>query len=121
MAKAPRRRTKKRSSAKRKYYGPQLSIRVTEEEKRALRSILPDAQKIRPYVNFSDLVRELLGLTYTGLITPEMRKKLRDLIERLGTGGREHNNLPPVEGPSEYKHKSDGEEDDDVFPIREVA
>lgn len=120
MARAPRRPSKRRP-AKRKYYGPQLSIRVTEDEKKALQAILPDAQKIRPYVNFSDLLRELLGLTYTGLITPEIRKKLRDLIERLGTGGREHNNLPPVEGPGEYKHRGKDEEDDDVFPIREVA
>ena len=103
---------------KQKRQGPKLSVRVTRDERDALREIVRDARKIRPYVNHSDVMRELLGLTYTGLITPEMRKKLRDLIERLGTGGREHD-LPQIEGPNEYK--ADPPEEDDEDDLKEVA
>jgi hypothetical protein len=55
---------------------PMLSFRVSFEEKARAKALAKSLKKRYPYLSLSDVYRELMGFTDTGLITPEMRRTL---------------------------------------------
>lgn len=67
-----------------------LSVRASEEEIGRVKKLAAELMRKHRYLKESDVIRELIGLEDTGLITNEMRKKLlgkpvddTDVIERL--------------------------------------
>jgi len=106
MPKSPRKPTRK-PIRRTDPQGPKLSIRITKEEKEAYLDFITDVKRRRPYVSGSDVIREHIGLTYTDLITDEMRQKLRNRIERIR--GRGEQSVPSVEDPSGYHNESDSD------------
>lgn len=77
-----------------------LAIRLTREEKVLLKMLVKEAQRQRPYISASDVYRELLGLTYTGMVTDEMRREFRMQIQRLGRpAGEQQQSEPEIELP----------------------
>lgn len=53
-----------------------ISVRASEEEIARVKALAAEVIKIYPYVKEADVLRELLGLIDTGIITKEMRAKL---------------------------------------------
>jgi len=53
-----------------------LSFRVSEEELARVKAVAAEVKKKNRYVQESDVLRELLGLENTGIITPKLRAKL---------------------------------------------
>lgn len=115
MTRKPRRPHRKPATRRPKAQGPKLSIRITKEEKEAYLDFIEEVKRRRPYVSGSDVIREHIGLTYTELITDEMRQKLRNRIERIH--GRNEQSVPPVEGPAGYQNDGEGDLDSAVFRI----
>lgn len=53
-----------------------ISVRATEEEFQRVKQFAAEVISNHRYLKASDVVRELLGLENTGIITSEMRKRL---------------------------------------------
>src|SRR5580765_1255392 len=102
------RRKPARKPVRPKPQGTKLGIRITREEKEAYLDFIAEVKRRRPYVSGSDVIREHIGLTYTGLITDEMRQKLRERIGRI-RGHPEEDESPVIEDPSAYHNESDSE------------
>src|SRR5580765_7179004 len=100
------RRKPARKPSRTKPQGPKLGIRITREEKEAYLDFIEEVKRRRPYVSGSDVIREHIGLTYTDLITDEMRQKLRQRIERI-RGHRDESTPPIVESPGGYHNKDE--------------
>jgi predicted transcriptional regulator len=54
-----------------------LSVRASDEEKTRVKKLAEAIIKQNPYVTEADVLRELIGLVNTGLITDEMRRSLQ--------------------------------------------
>jgi predicted transcriptional regulator len=54
-----------------------LSVRASDEEKARVKRLAAAIIKANPYVTEADVLRELIGLVDTGLITDEMRRGLQ--------------------------------------------
>jgi len=54
-----------------------LSVRASEEEIARVKEFAAVLIKKNRYLTEADILRELIGLENTGLITPEMRRRLR--------------------------------------------
>lgn len=54
-----------------------LSVRASEEEIARVKRFAAELIKKNRYLKEADILRELIGLEDTGLITPEMRRRLR--------------------------------------------
>lgn len=54
-----------------------LSVRASDEEVQRVRDLAAVLINKNPYLTEADVLRELIGLEDTGLITPAMRKRLR--------------------------------------------
>lgn len=55
---------------------PMLSFRVSHEEKERAKALAKKVKKRVPQLTESDVFRELMGFTNTGLITEELRATL---------------------------------------------
>jgi hypothetical protein len=53
-----------------------ISVRATPYEKRTVKAFAAEIIKTNRYLKEADVLRELIGLEDTGLITPEMRRRL---------------------------------------------
>lgn len=53
-----------------------ISVRATLEEKKRVSAFAAEIIRANRYVTEADVLRELIGIEDTGLITPEMRKRL---------------------------------------------
>lgn len=106
--KRPSQKPKRKPRRKPTNRDDQLAVRVTREEKVAIQFLIKQAQKRRPYVSGSDVLRELLGLTYTDLITDEMRRELRIQIDRMR---RPHEDSPEPEIQDEGSYHNESESD----------
>jgi hypothetical protein len=106
--KRPAKKAKRRPRRKSPYNkDAKLAIRLTREEKMALEFLIKEAQRRRPYVSGSDVLRELLGLTYTDLVTDAMRRELRIQIERLRRPDGEP--APEIEEPGTYHNEAESD------------
>lgn len=78
-----------------------LSVRASEEEVRIVKQFAAEIRKTNRYAKEADVLRELIGLEDTGLITPTMRKRLLALL-------RENTPSIPTKIPAEFEgsHKS---------------
>lgn len=103
------RRKPARKPVRTKPQGPKLGIRITREEKDAYLDFIADVKRRRPYVSGSDVIREHIGLTYTGLITDEMRQKLRERIERIRGRHEEPEPGPPIDEPGGYHNQPESD------------
>lgn len=76
-----------------------LSVRVSEEEKEKVKKLANELKRTHRYLKESDVLRELIGLEDTGLITPEIRKRLRTEavpLDPIHTGPPIHPEPPPL-------------------------
>jgi Arc/MetJ-type ribon-helix-helix transcriptional regulator len=103
------RRKPVRKPVRTKPQGPKFSIRISKEEKDAYLDFIAEVKRRRPYVSGSDVIREHIGLTYTGLITDEMRQKLRERIERIRGRHEEPEPGPPVDEPGGYHNQPEAD------------
>lgn len=55
-----------------------LSVRASDEEKARVKKLAEAIIKQNPYVTEADVLRELIGLVNTGLVTDEMRRSLQE-------------------------------------------
>ena len=65
-----------------------LSVRASEEEWERVKNFCQRVIRHHPYMTEADVLRELIGLIDTGLITPRMRLELLDpeySVRPLGT------------------------------------
>lgn len=53
-----------------------VSVRATPEEKQRIKAFVAEIKQTNPYLTEADVLRELIGLEDTGLITAAMRKRL---------------------------------------------
>jgi hypothetical protein len=53
-----------------------LSVRASEEEIQRVKDLAAELMEKNQYITEADVLRELIGLEDTGLITPTMRKRL---------------------------------------------
>lgn len=53
-----------------------VSFRASDDEIARIKSLTAELQKKHPYVKEADVLRELVGLIDTGIITIDMRKRL---------------------------------------------
>lgn len=53
-----------------------VSVRATAEEKQRIKAFAAELRRTHRYLTEADVLRELIGLEDTGLITPAMRKML---------------------------------------------
>lgn len=70
-----------------------LSVRVSDEEIARVRGLARKIKKAHPYVKEADVIRELLGLVNTGIITSDIRREL------LPPGPPENISIPIIDGP----------------------
>jgi hypothetical protein len=105
--KRPPQKTRRKPRRKPTNRDDQLAVRVTREEKVAIQFLIKQAQKRRPYVSGSDVLRELLGLTYTDLITDEMRRELRIQIDRMRRPQEEP--AAEIEDPGTYHNEGESD------------
>lgn len=74
-----------------------VSFRASEEEVRRIKELSAELIGRNPYLKEADILRELVGLENTGIITKEMRQKLLpvkpgDELEIIGEGAPNENN-----------------------------
>src|SRR5262245_1258752 len=66
-----------------------VSVRLTEAELARVERVVQDVQARQPYAKKSDILREILGVVDTGMITDRERKHLKDksdiLAKRIGS------------------------------------
>jgi hypothetical protein len=53
-----------------------LSVRASDEEIERVKKLAAELIRTHRYLKEADVIRELIGLEDTGLITPEMRRRL---------------------------------------------
>lgn len=57
-----------------------VSFRASDDEIARIKLLTAELQKKHPYVKEADVLRELVGLIDTGIITIDMRKKLSSTL-----------------------------------------
>jgi hypothetical protein len=59
---------------------PTINFRVIPEHKRVLQDFAAEIMATRPYWKEADVWKELMGITDEGVITNEMRRRLRERL-----------------------------------------
>jgi len=78
-----------------------VSVRVTVEEKQRIKAFAAELRRTHRYATEADVLRELIGLEDTGLITPAMRKRLSSQHEHAVSATSSFTNSFP--GPHSAK------------------